>query len=125
MSESRNLKLLFKSLPTATSPDARWGMAGLVAGFVLFAIPLALYFFEKGGVLMLLSWVWITLGIIVSIIWLAAAFVFFRVFWGWWKTTNNTKAITATQIIELIEANLQLINEIRQERDERNKDTKQ
>ena len=58
--EKRNVGTLVKSIPTATSPDARWGIVGILLGFLMFALPLALYFFEKGGILMLPSWVWIS-----------------------------------------------------------------
>ena len=48
-------------------------MVGILVGFILFALPLALYFFEKGGIMMLPSYVWIGLGIVTMVVWVAAA----------------------------------------------------
>ena len=71
MANRKNFKEFIKSLPTVTSPDARWGMVGVVLGFILFAVPLAIYCFEKGDFLILPAWIWIVLGIIVPLVWLA------------------------------------------------------
>ncbi len=116
MSEKKNFRLFLKSIPTATSPDARWGMVGVAVGFLLFIPPLALYFFEKGGILMLASWVWITFGIVVSIVWVCTLICSIIIFWKWWKSIPNP--ITANQIVELMEEIRILIGEIRWDRNE-------
>ena len=119
MEDDRTVKTFIKSLPTATSPDARWGLMGIVVGFILFAIPLAIYFFDKGGVLMWPPCVWITLGIIVMIVWVITAICCGLTFWRWWKTPKTEKPISAAQLQALIEVNWQLKKEMRRDRNER------
>lgn len=125
MAGKKTTKIFARSIPTASSPDARWGMVGLVAGFLLFALPLAIHFFEKGGILMLPDWVWIGLGILTMIVWLLAAIAGGVIFCKWWRNPKPETVITAIDIRNLTEANWQLINEIRQERNDRNNKPKE
>jgi hypothetical protein len=78
-----------KSLSTANTPDSQWGLVGIAAGFLLFAPPLVFYFFDKGGFLMLPSWVWITFGMIVSVVWIAVLIVGILIFRRWWMITKT------------------------------------
>lgn len=118
MAKTRDIKSFIRSIPTASTPDARWGMVGVVLGILLFALPLAIYFFEKGGILMFPSWVWNVLGGITIVIWLVTAIGFGIIFWKWWKATDYKDVITATDIQALIKNNQELIDEIRNDRNE-------
>ena len=51
------------------STDARFGIVGLLVGFVLFAIPLEFYFFDKGGWIDMGSTAANIFGIVVGVIW--------------------------------------------------------
>ena len=74
---------------------------------------------------MLPQWVWIIFGIIVSIGWVVALVLSVLMFWKWWKTTGIKNDITPKDIFGKlldIETSINnLANEIRQDRDERNK----
>ena len=107
-----------KSLPTASSPDARWGLGGIWVGIILFVPPLAIFFFDKGGILMPPSWVWIVAGSIVAVAWVFVFVVGVTMFWRWWKGKDRQSQAILTsldrQIIrEVVKAT---IGEIRQER---------
>lgn len=111
MAEKKDIQTFFKSLPTATSPDARWGLGGIITGFILFAIPLALYFFERGGILMLPSWAWITFGVVVTLVWIYVAVASTMLFWRWWKTTDHKNAITVTEIRGFIKLGTEILEQ--------------
>ena len=35
MSKDRNIRQFIRSIPTAASPDAQWGLGGVVVGFLV------------------------------------------------------------------------------------------
>ncbi len=83
------IKEFVQSLPTASTPDSRWGLVGIAVGFLLFVPPLAIYFFDKGGILDMPTWVWITFGMIVSVAWVTIFVMACLLFRSWWLDTRN------------------------------------
>jgi len=129
--------MCFKSIYTATSPDARWGVFA-----ILFSVPWALWAFAfsfysiyKWGATMTPT-IWLGLAIFFGI--LGFVILAFSISLGIYWIKHPRKDVVGGQLTDIKEAidNFEkqlndknnainnLINEIRQERDERNKETK-
>jgi hypothetical protein len=82
------------------STDARFGIIGLLAGFVLFAIPLEIYFFDKGGWINMGSTAANIVGIVVGVMWLVALALAVYAAVRWAKSPNISNTPTELKAIK-------------------------
>lgn len=133
------VRRLPKSIPTAKSAEAKWGVTSILVSLSLFLFPLSLSFWAiwislEGGKIMLpssvISWVFAGLAVLSFLAWIAFAVYTLRVILPWYKLSTSvdtnkpfidaiTKEVTDS-IKPLIGEVQTLVQEIRQDRDERN-----
>lgn len=94
------------------STTARFGFVGILIAFILFAPQLVIYFLAEGGLLMFSSIVWIVLGIILAVMWVATLIFAIILIWRWWK--NRLTDTTPQRLTNIEGAINNLINLIKE-----------
>jgi len=105
-------KFIDKDL-SGNSTEVRFGLCGVAIGFLLFLLPLSLYFFDKGGILMLPSLVWVVIGAILTIVWILLFIFWVYVLLRWRK--SRLQDTTHKELFE-IQSNVEKIVTILEKR---------
>ena len=125
----RVVRELPKSLPTSTSPDAKWGITSILFSISLFLLPLSLSFWAislslEGGQIMLpsslVSWIFAGLAVVSFLAWIGISIIALRLAFHWYRISPSITD-TSQQLNDIKTSINNLTDEIRRDRNERNK----